>query len=57
MGNYAQKGAKLEHIDIDKLGGNGKVISVYMPGIPLHIARNLHQKLTEQYKEFKEGRI
>ena len=55
FGNYVLKGDM--RIDIDKLGGDGKVIGVYMPGHSSPDSKEFTSKLTEQYEEFKEGRI
>ena len=54
FGNYVLKGDMLERIDIDKLGGDGKVIGVYMPGHSSPDSKEFTSKLTEQYEEFKE---
>ena len=48
FGNKVLKG------DIDKLGGDGKVIGVYMPGRSSPDSKEFTSKLTEQYEEFKE---
>ena len=57
FGDYVLKGDMLERIDIDKLGGDGKVIGVYIPGHSSPDSKEFTSKLTEHYEEFKEGRI
>ena len=55
FGDYVLKGDMLERIDIDKLGGNGKVIGVYMSGHWCPPCKQFTPILAEWYDRFKEG--